>query len=60
MIEHRVSQCYTNDVTKLNNFKENVTSLLGEKSIVYTNFQNNLPQNEAQPEVSFDNVKECL
>ena len=46
------------DVTKLSNVKESVTSLPGDKSIMYTILQNNLPQNEAQAEVSFDNVSQ--
>ena len=53
-----VLQCDTNDVTKLNNVKKNVTSSPEDNYIVYTNFQNNLPQNEAQPDVSFDNVSQ--
>ena len=53
-----VSQCYTNDVAELSNVKETVTSLSGDKSITYTILQNNLPQNESQAEVSFDNVSQ--
>ena len=53
-----VSQCYTTDVTNLNNVKQNVTSLPGDKCIMYKKFQNNLPHNDAQSEVFFDNVSQ--